>query len=142
MTKFIGCKYNFLFFWLFFLGSCAFNPNLNEYMYLRGAFSWWEAKEEFRFKKITKELYFVEVKLIADGKAYDFKFADAKWGKTSNCGYFDESHAIVKERKKYRANCSSLFNNFSFTPKTSGIYYFYFDRSEKVPTIYIEKAQE
>ncbi len=114
--------------------------DLSSFMYLRGVFTWWDAEEEFKLKPAGQDLYYASAELVADGQPYDYKFADAGWSSGANCGFLGKEDEIVEVGKRNKVNCSSVFENFKFTPPETGVYNFYIDVSKEVPEHYIEKA--
>ncbi len=116
-------------------------PDLSETMYLRGMFTWWDADDAYKLKRVGEDLYMAKAQLEADGQPYEFKFADASWTPGTNCGYLNPEEKDVELGKKLTANCSSKFENFSFIPQETATYEFYFDDSGKEPFIYVQKAE-
>ena len=114
--------------------------DLSQVLYLRGQFAWWDALDEYKVKKVGPDLYKSEVELKADGNAYEFKFGDAMWSAGTNCGYLGEEDKVVTFEKKSKANCSSVFENFHFTPTEDGKYAFFLDNSGEVPLVYVERV--
>ena len=75
-------------------------------MYVRGVFTWWEADENYRLKKVDEHVFAANAKLIADGQPYDFKFADENWTPGMSCGSASgNSHVQVSLSDKMLANC-------------------------------------
>src|SRR5690606_17578920 len=62
-------------------------PDLSQTLYLRGMFTWWDADDAYKVKRIGEDLYMATARLEADGQPYEFKFADASWTPGTNCGY-------------------------------------------------------
>lgn len=126
------------------VSGCATTGGERDYsnsLYLRGQFAWWDALPEYKVNKVDAGLYRTEVELKADGQPYEFKFGDANWSSGSNCGYLSEKDdKVVTLDKPVKANCSSVFENFRFTPPENGVYGFYFDARGEVPQVYIKKA--
>jgi hypothetical protein len=112
-------------------------------LYLRGVFNWWEAEESFRLYKVSDRLYTAETELIADGQPYDFRIADADWSKGANCGYQDkEADEVIRLNRSVNADCSSINNNFKFTPRETGIYQFFIDfKDVQSPTVKIRRKK-
>ncbi|WP_199610158.1 hypothetical protein [Flocculibacter collagenilyticus] len=128
------------------LAACASNDanetEFAENMYVRGAFTWWDAEEEYRLKKVGNKLYKASADLKADGQPYEFKFADAAWTAGTNCGYLNkEADEVIELGYVYNANCSAVFEHFKFVPKEDGTYDFYIDFSDdKSPMVFIKKV--
>lgn len=116
-------------------------PDMSKVMFLRGVFTWWDAEEEFRIKRVDGDLYMAKAELVADGQPYDFKFADAGWTSGKNCGYKGKEDEVIELGKKSKANCSSVFENFKFTPAEDGVYTFYIDFGGADPIVSVEKAK-
>lgn len=115
--------------------------DLSKVMFVRGSFAWWDPLDEYKVKSVGEDLYMATVELTADGQPYEFKFADAGWTGGTNCGYLSqEADQVVEFGKRSKANCSSVFENFKFTPPETAIYEFYFDNSGEIPEIYVEPA--
>jgi len=129
------------------LGGCGATDggdgatDMSKTMFLRGVFTWWDAEEEFRIKRVDGDLYKASAELVADGQPYDFKFADAGWTSGKNCGYKSKEDETVEIGKKSKANCSSVFENFKFTPAEDGVYTFYIDFGGEDPIVSVEKAK-
>ncbi|WP_111979728.1 hypothetical protein [Algibacillus agarilyticus] len=132
------------------LTGCASQPNVakeedrSEYLYLRGSFTWFDAEESYKVQRETGQIYKTVVELVADGQAYEFKFADESWSKGKNCGYQDKAQdEVVTIGNKVTANCSAKFEFFRFTPANSGKYNFFvdFSTSDKAPQIWITEYQ-
>lgn len=113
-------------------------------LYLRGVFTWWEAEESFRFKKVSTNLYVAKANLVADGQPYDFKIADKDWSPGLSCGYLiKESDEKLSLGTTSKADCDTPVNNFKFTPDSTGEYLFYFKpQGSKPPLVYVEKGSE
>ena len=115
--------------------------DLSNTMYLRGQFAWWDALDEYKVKKVSEGVYMSSVELTADGQPYEMKFGDAGWTSGTNCGYLSqEADQVLEFGKKSKANCSSVFENFKFTPPATGTYNFFLDVSGEVPLVYVEPA--
>lgn len=110
--------------------------NLASYIYLRGAFNGWEALDEFQLQALGNQRYAAEAQLVADGKPYYFKFADAGWVMGSNCGPLADD--LVEPGKTVSANCSEGRRSFRFTPTATGRYRFLFDNSGDQPEVTVE----
>lgn len=132
------------------LGGCASNildkiyqPAANhDDLYLRGAFTWWEADEAFRVRQVSDDIYMVKTELIADGQPYEFRFVDKNWSAGSNCGYQNKAlDQVIVVNRPVVSNCDSTTENFKFTPPDSGEYEFYINfKQENHPTVYIKKS--
>jgi hypothetical protein len=122
-------------------GGTGGKRDMSEFMYLRGVFTWWDAEDEFKLKKVDgqPDVYFSSAELVADGQPYDYKFADAGWSAGSNCGFKGKEDEVVEVGKRSKVNCSSAFENFKFTPPETGVYNFFIDFSGETPETYIEK---
>lgn len=112
-------------------------------MYLRGIMNWWEASEPYKLIKseTDKDVYILQIELIADGQPYDFKIADSTWNNELNCGseFGEQSIRLGKKKNLYCAGDSA---NLKFTPEQTGQYQFSFDvSSNRTPTIRIEKIE-
>jgi hypothetical protein len=118
------------------LSGCASNVNIREYfpvvsttasinyeaLYLRGIFNWWEA--EPAYKVISgADGYYVDVKLIADGQPYDFRFADSNYTSELNCGA-DTPDTPIAQGQKHDLVCVSGSHNLQFIPSETGTYRF------------------
>lgn len=103
-------------------------------LYLRGVFTWWEADEKYKLVEVSENKFATQIRLIADGQPYDFRFADINWSPTLNCGYVKASiDQIVTLDDYVRANCESKDENFRFTPIETGLYEFSIDFSRFGP---------
>jgi hypothetical protein len=113
-------------------------------LYLRGVFTWWEADEKYKLIAVKEEKYATQIRLIADGQPYDFRFADINWSPSLNCGYVKASvDQIVTLGETVRANCESKDENFRFTPMETGLYQFSIDFSSVgSPKVKIEKLSD
>lgn len=119
----------------FFVTGCASNviPILSDTpdystLYLRGVFTWWEADEKYKVVEISEDRFATNIRLIADGQPYDFRFADLNWSPKLNCGYAKVSEdQVVTLDDSVRANCESKDENFRFTPQETGLYQFSID---------------
>ncbi|OZG75315.1 hypothetical protein BTA51_02720 [Hahella sp. CCB-MM4] len=115
--------------------------DLSQSVYLRGQFAWWDALDEYKVKRVSSDVYMASAELTADGQPYEMKFGDAGWTSGTNCGYLSQAEDQVLEfGKKSKANCSSVFENFKFTPPETGTYNFYLDVSGEVPLVYVESS--
>ncbi|AWB66447.1 hypothetical protein C2869_08415 [Saccharobesus litoralis] len=132
------------------LAGCASQPtqvpeeDRSEYLYLRGSFTWFDAEDDYKVEKVAGQLYKTTVELVADGQAYEFKFADESWSRGRNCGYANKNQdEVVEIGNKVKANCGAKFEFFRFTPKESGKYDFFIDygQSEQSPSIWISAYQ-
>lgn len=119
-------------------GNAIETRDLNEFIYLRGVFTWWDAEPEFKVKARSKNIYCANAELVADGEPYEFKFADKDW--TTNCGFLDEEDEVVQPGRRSKSNCQSAFNNFKFTPEETGNYAFCIDVTKEIPEVFVEKA--
>lgn len=109
-------------------------------LYLRGVFTWWDAEEDYKVKKVGDARYMSKAELVADGQPYEFKFADGAWTSGTNCGYKTKEDEVIELGKPAKSNCSSAFENFKFTPPENGVYDFYIDFTDpKIPTVTVEK---
>ncbi len=126
------------------IAGCAGGGGARDYsqmLYLRGQFAWWDALEEYKVKSVGDQVYKSTVELTADGQPYELKFGDAGWSSGTNCGYLSqEEDQVLEFGKKSKANCSSVFENFKFTPPETGKYDFFIDFGGEVPTVSVEKA--
>ncbi|MFT6086337.1 MAG: hypothetical protein ACJAWT_000690 [Glaciecola sp.] len=121
------------------LGACStrsardlisFEPDKNyQDMYLRGVFNWWEATDQFKFSRISPDLYTITIELIADGQPYDFKVADASWTPEFNCG-FEYSPRRVELYDPVELICEQTSQNIQFIPSDTGLFTFEFDISD------------
>ena len=111
-------------------------------MYLRGIMNWWEASEPYKLvqSETDKDVYTLQIELIADGQPYDFKIADGAWKNELNCGTgFGEQSIKLKQKKKLY--CAGDSANLKFTPAQTGQYQFTLDvSSNRSPTIKISKV--
>ncbi|MBD1388174.1 hypothetical protein IC617_01910 [Neiella sp. HB171785] len=118
-------------------------PAMENLLYLRAVFTWWDAEEQYRVKKVGDNLYRAQARLVADGEYYDFKFADAGWSPDFNCGFLTKADEIVVSNgPAVKANCNSNGAYFRFNPKQTGTYGFYFDQSAEVPVVYIKPIKK
>ena len=118
------------------LSGCASNVNIREYfpdvsttplinyeaLYLRGIFNWWEAEPAY-LVKAGNDGFYVDVKLIADGQPYDFRFADNNYTSELNCGA-DTPYTPLTEGQKRDLVCISGSHNLQFIPSETGTYRF------------------
>ncbi len=110
-------------------------------MYIRGTFSWWAAKPEFRLTRLSSTLYKGTVSLVADGESYDFKLADKDYNSGKNCGFASsKGQQLTSSGTPVLANCNVEGNYFQFMPTKNGSYDFFFDVSSQQPKIYIKPA--
>jgi hypothetical protein len=108
----------------------SFESNKNyQDMYLRGVFNWWEATDQFKFNRITPDLYSITIKLIADGQPYDFKVADAAWSSQFNCG-FEYSPRRLELYDPVELTCEQTSQNIQFIPSDTGLFTFELDISQ------------
>ncbi|WP_416306765.1 hypothetical protein [Neptunicella sp. SCSIO 80796] len=133
------------------LGGCASNmldkiyqpSTSHDELYLRGAFTWWEADEAFKVQDVGDDVYMVKTELIADGQPYEFRFVDKNWSPGSNCGYQNKAvDQVIEVNQPVSSDCDSTTENFKFTPPDSGLYEFYIDfhQDETNPQVYIKKT--
>lgn len=115
--------------------------DFSQSVYLRGSFAWWDALPEYKLQKVGPDHYMAKVELKADGQPWEFKFGDAGWTGGTNCGYLTEEDKVVEVGKTVKANCSSIFENFRFTPTESAMYEMHLDNSGEVPLVSVKKAQ-
>jgi hypothetical protein len=116
-------------------------PERSESLYLRGSFTWFDAEPDYQVVEVSTNIYKTTIDLVADGQAYEFKFADDNWSKGNNCGYANkEQDQVVDLVQKVTANCLAVDEFFLFTPQESGKYDFYidFNESEQNPTVWIQ----
>ncbi len=97
-------------------------------MYLRGVFNWWEATEQFMFKRVNADFYTITIALIADGQPYDFKIADASWTPELNCG-FEYAPRNIEIYDTVELVCEPSSQNIQFIPAETGVFMFEFDIS-------------
>ena len=119
-----------------FLSGCTSTVNIREYLplpqdnrnysdiYLRGVFNWWEAEPAYLLTDDDNGRYFVDVKLIADGQPYDFRFADNVYTSANNCGAPDISGQTISEAKSIELHCDTNSGNLKFIPSETGTYRF------------------
>lgn len=113
-----------------------------EGMYLRGIMNWWEASEPYKLVKSEsdKDVYTLQIELIADGQPYDFKIADGTWKNELNCGTEFGGQSIRLNQKK-KLYCAGDSANIKFTPEQTGQYQFALDVSNnRTPNIRIKKV--
>lgn len=92
-------------------------------LYLRGDFSLWDAQDNYRLEKVAPAIYETKIKFSTANKRYEFKIADADWSDGYNCGYLDEGlDKNIEQGLPVQANCTSVYNYFSFTPSEAGWY--------------------
>ncbi|MCC2616918.1 hypothetical protein LJ739_11765 [Aestuariibacter halophilus] len=118
-------------------------PDYSE-LYLRGVFNWWEADDQYRVQELGTDLYGAEVKLIADGQPYDFKFADSHWTPGLSCGsYRGDDSVTIQLHQTLSARCDNPQGNFQFTPDRSGVYQFSIDFSDHDnPQVFVQYLRE
>lgn len=118
------------------LSGCATNVNIREYfpvvsttpsinyeaLYLRGIFNWWEAEPAYLVVS-GDDGFYVDVKLIADGQPYDFRFADSNYTSELNCGA-DTPDTPLAQGQKRDLVCVSGSHNLQFIPSETGTYRF------------------
>ncbi|WP_017443876.1 hypothetical protein [Gayadomonas joobiniege] len=132
--------------------GCSMTPQVNNdsstsddrenYLYLRGNFTWWDIEEHAKVKHVEGNTYKSTVELIADGQPYEFKFADENWSLGANCGYLEKAEQVVTIGSKSTANCKAKFEPFIFVPKKTGEYDFFIDfDNPETPEIWIEPAE-
>jgi hypothetical protein len=111
-------------------------------LYLRGVFTWWEADPKYKLLKVANERYATTIKLIADGQPYDFKFADADWTPSLNCGYLlAERDRVLSLGMSVKSSCEANDKNFRFTPSETGVYEFSIDFTDQsVPLATVKRV--
>ncbi len=125
------------------LAGCAGTGGKKDFsqtVYLRGSFAWWDALPEYKLKRVSQDVYMASVELKADGQPWEFKFGDAGWTGGTNCGYLTEEDKVIEVGKTVKANCSSVFENFRFTPPESGVYEMFLDNTGEVPMVSVKKV--
>ncbi|WP_143871079.1 hypothetical protein [Catenovulum sediminis] len=116
--------------------------NREDFLYLRGNFTWWDIEEHAKVKQVEGQLYKATVELIADGQPYEFKFADENWSLGANCGYYEKADQLVTLDAKVSANCNAKFEPFRFIPQVTGDYDFFIDfTDESEPKVWIKPAE-
>jgi hypothetical protein len=105
---------------------------LDRSIYLRGDFTLWDAEPQYQFKQVGPSLYQAQVKFSTPGKVYEFKIADADFSEGFNCGYSDSqpSGQSLTLGQSTRADCSTIYNYFSYTPAIKGSYIVSIDFSD------------
>ncbi|MBW8192763.1 hypothetical protein K0504_17125 [Neiella marina] len=115
-------------------------PSMDQILYLRGVFTWWDAEEPYKVKRVGPDLYQAQARLVADGEYYDFKFADAGWSPGTNCGFLTKADEnVLEDAAPVNANCSSNGSYFRFKPTKTGTFGFYFDQRNETPQVYIKR---
>jgi hypothetical protein len=110
----------------------SFESNKNyQDMYLRGVFNWWEATDQFKFNRVSPDLYTITIELIADGHPYDFKVADASWTSEFNCG-LQYSARRIELYDPVELICEQASQNIQFVPSDTGLFTFELDISEQI----------
>ena len=119
----------------------TFEPDKNyQDMYLRGIFNWWEANEQFKFTRVSPDIYTITIELIADGQPYDFKVADASWTPEFNCG-LEYSPRQIALYDQVELVCEQTSQNIQFVPSETGRFTFEFDISDNdEPELTISRA--
>lgn len=133
----------------FFLTGCSTTFELPiqsinyDELFLRGAFTWWEADDNYKVQKVGDDLYMASARLIADGQPYDFKFADENWTPGLACGpaSYSRKSVALELNKKAVASCDNPSANFQFTPDETGVFKFFIDFSDPYePEVYVKKT--
>ena len=120
----------------------AKKPDYSQTLYLRAVFNWWDTQPEYKVEQVDVDLYRAKAKLVADGKYYDFKFADEDWTPGMSCGFENEAQAIIVENSEsVPTNCDVNGAYFKFKPKKTGSFYFYFDHRGDKPLVYIKRIE-
>lgn len=120
--------------------AVAPKPAMEQILYLRGVFTWWDAEEPYKVKLVEPNLYRAQARLVADGEYYDFKFADAGWSPGTNCGFLTKADEnVFEEGPAVTANCSSNGSYFRFKPTKTGTFGFYFDQRGEQPQVFIKR---
>lgn len=119
-----------------FFSGCTSTVNIREYLplpqdnreyseiYLRGVFNWWEAEPAYQLNADDNDAYFVDVKLIADGQPYDFRFADDVYSSENNCGAAAVTGKTVSVGQSIALHCDASAGNLKFMPSETGTYRF------------------
>ena len=101
--------------------------NMSE-LYLRGVFNWWEATPAYLLSQ-GREGWYVDIELIADGQPYDFKVANSVWTPAQTCGgNYQGQQVTVSDTASLI--CGDEAQNLQFTPNTTGIYRFIFEKTD------------
>jgi hypothetical protein len=105
---------------------------LDKTIYLRGDFTLWDAEPQYQFAPVGPALYQAQVKFSSPGKVYEFKIADADFSEGYNCGYSDAQPAgqSLTLGQPAIADCSTIYNYFSYTPAIKGTYIVSIDYSD------------
>lgn len=118
------------------VSGCTSTVNIREYlplpqdnrnytdMYLRGVFNWWEAEPAYLLTEADNGGYFVDVKLIADGQPYDFRFADNVYTSADNCGAAAVTGQTLSVNQTIELHCDASSGNLKFMPTETGTYRF------------------
>lgn len=113
-----------------------------EQLYLRGTFTMWGYKEEYKLQKVRRQVFSAAAQLQA-GQNYEFMFSAKDASKdNANCGYADAKQKLIKVGSQATAKCSGVvLQNFIFKPSYYGVYEFFLDFSRQdKPIVYVEKA--
>lgn len=103
-------------------------------LYLRADFTYWEAKEDFKFV-LNQEagIKYLKQFIQYDGQPYQFVIADRGWSSDKNCGYANGKERVVKYNQWLALNCNydraknaatPIQKPFELLPKGSGKYLF------------------
>ena len=120
--------------------TTAANSELfNKPIYLRGDFTLWDADTHYQLKELRSGIFTVKVKFMTPGKVYEFKLADEAWSEGLNCGY--KTDGILQLDIPQLADCSTVYNYFSFMPRKKGWYKVTLDYSDRgAPTVMVSKV--
>ena len=118
------------------LSACASTSKTSsdKALYLRADFTYWEAREEFKFKlNEESQIKYLTTNIKYDGNPYSFLIADKGWSENSNCGFTQTKFQRIKQAVWIPLNCSydkekniatPILKPFKFNPKRNGKFQF------------------
>ena len=118
------------------LSACASTSkkDSDKTLYLRADFTYWEAREEFKFKlNEESQIKYLTANIKYDGNPYSLLIADKGWGENSNCGFTEVKYQKIKQAVWIPLNCNydkeknqatPILKPFKFNPKRNGKFQF------------------
>lgn len=103
-------------------------------LYLRGDFTYWEARPAFKFKMNEERgVKFLTSFIKYDGQPYKFLIADRAWSADKNCGFAKRSDRELRYNEWIELQCvydkekdsiTPIQKPFKFLPRGNGKYLF------------------
>lgn len=118
------------------LSACASTSKMDneKSLYLRADFTYWEAREEFKFKlNEENQIKYLTANIKYDGNPYSLLIADKGWSENSNCGFTEVKYQTIKQAVWIPLNCNydkeknlatPILKPFKFNPKRNGKFQF------------------